>query len=149
MGRRKTPAERLLNQERCIQNVLRQDNFKYIIYNWICASTITIFISIDTHTTPLLTSIYTNTETHRHHLLLPLLETYSNELFRLMLDWYTQTFTQIDTIYFKKIVEINSNGLVKLLFISIEKKNFTRCCYTYAYLQTLLDSKLINCIMLK
>ena len=38
-----------------------------------------------------------------------------------MLDSYTQTFTQIDTIYLKKIVEINSNGLAKL-FISIEKK---------------------------
>ena len=47
-----------------------------------------------------------------------------------MLDSYTQTFTQIDTIYLKKIVEINSNGLVKL-FISIEKKTLLVLLYLF------------------
>ena len=45
---------------------------------------------------------------------------------------YTQTFTQIDTVYFKDLVEINGNGLVKLLFIFIEK--LICCWYTYVYL---------------
>ena len=45
---------------------------------------------------------------------------------------YTQTFLQRDTAYFKNLVEVNSNGLVKLLFIFIEK--LVHCCYTYAYL---------------
>ena len=37
---------------------------------------------------------------------------------------YTRTLAQIDTIYLKKkkIVDVNRNGLVKLLFVSIYKK---------------------------
>ena len=37
---------------------------------------------------------------------------------------------QIDIVYFKNLVEVDSNGLVKLLFIFIEK--LICCCYTYA-----------------
>ena len=37
---------------------------------------------------------------------------------------YTQALAQIDTIYLKKkkVVDVNRNGLVKLLFVSIYKK---------------------------
>ena len=58
----------------------REDNFKYIVYGGICTCTIKIFNTTGTFTTLLLTFIHTNTETHRHHLLPLLLETYSNGL---------------------------------------------------------------------
>ena len=45
---------------------------------------------------------------------------------------YTQTFTQIDTFYFKNLVAINCNGLDKSWLRFIEK--LIRCGYTYAYL---------------
>ena len=103
----------------------KQDNFKYIIYDWICTSTIAMFINIDTDTTLLLTSIHTNNERHRHHLLPPFLNEYSNELFKLLFVFiHTGTRTNRHHLFKKKkkVVDVNRNGLVKLLFVSIYKK---------------------------
>ena len=79
-------------------------------------------ISFDTPldiTTPLVTFIHTNTETHRHHLLSFLVDTYSDELFKLSFVFiYTDVHTNRHCLL-QKLIEIKSNGFVKL-FIFLE-----------------------------
>ena len=88
MGRRKISAEKLLNQERCIATlptarVQYRTTLSTLLITEYALPQLQSLLT-ETHTTLLFTTIYTNTEKHRHHLLPPLLNTYTKEQYTLL-----------------------------------------------------------------